>query len=78
MGAVVVTSVDRTTPSQESNAHRHVPPAVDVIAQAIRVADGNHRMSAGALGAVAVKALREAGYTLMHPVCEGCDDGFAS
>jgi hypothetical protein len=62
----------------ESNAHRHVPAAVDVIAQAIRVADGNHRLGAGALGAVAVKALREAGYTLMRPVCEACDDGFAS
>lgn len=57
-----------------ARAHRHLPTPEDAVAQAIRVADGQHNLGAGALGEVAVKALRDAGYTLMMPVCEACDD----
>lgn len=38
---------------------------VDVIAQAIRKADGNHTLGAGRLGEVAVWALEAAGYEIV-------------
>lgn len=66
-----MTTKSRDYPPQPH--HRLAAPA-DVIAQAIRVADGKHALGAGALGELAIRALREAGYVLMRPVCEACED----
>lgn len=57
-GVRVATSYDDAV---TTTAHTH-QRAADVVAQAIRVVDGDHTKGAGALGECAVAALRQAGF----------------